>query len=103
MRTNTPKAILTDEVSHAIVRLNEQLQHTSLWDDLKLRRVILAEAFPKLLLNKLGLDTLMNRVPENYVRAIFGSYLASRFVYEYGIEPSQFAFFEYFKKFAAKQ
>lgn len=34
------------------------------------------------------------KVPDNYLRAIFGSYLASRFVYEYGSSPSQFAFFD---------
>jgi glutamate dehydrogenase len=33
------------------------------------------------------------QVPDNYLRAIFGSYLASRFVYSYGISASQFAFF----------
>jgi len=94
-RTGAPRAILSDELSYAIVRLNEQLQRTSLWDDLELRRVILAEAFPKLLLDKIGLNQLMKRIPENYVRAIFGSYLASRFVYKFGINPGQFAFFEF--------
>lgn len=34
------------------------------------------------------------KVPDNYLRAIFGSYLASRFVYEFGNSPSQFAFFD---------
>lgn len=34
------------------------------------------------------------QVPDNYLRAIFGSYLASRFVYEYGSSPSQFAFYD---------
>lgn len=34
------------------------------------------------------------QVPDNYLAAIFGSYLASRFVYNYGITPSQFAFFD---------
>lgn len=34
------------------------------------------------------------QVPDNYLRSIFGSYLASRFVYEHGSSPSQFAFFE---------
>lgn len=103
-RTGTPRSVLSDELSHAIVRLNEQLQRTSLWDDVPLRRVILSEAFPKLLLDKLGLDTLLKRIPDNYVRAIFGSYLASRFVYQFGLEPGQFAFFEfmtpYFRKLA---
>ena len=106
-RTGLPRPVVSDELSHAIVRLNEQLQRTSLWDDVQLRRIILSEAFPKLLLQKLGLDSLLKRVPENYVRAIFGSYLASRFVYQYGTEPSQFAFFEfmspYFKKLGETQ
>ena len=103
-RTGSPRSLISDDLSYAIVRLNEQLQRTSLWEDVALRRVILSEAFPKLLLEKLGLDTLLKRIPDNYVRAIFGSYLASRFVYQYGTQPSQFSFFEfmtpYFRKLA---
>jgi glutamate dehydrogenase len=94
-RTKKPNSLLSDEVSHAIVKLKEELQGTSLWDNEPLRRVVLTKAFPKLLLDKLGLDILMERIPESYTRAIFGSYLASRFCYKYGIEPSQFAFLEF--------
>ncbi len=104
-RTGKPRSIISDNLSNAIVRLNEQLQRTTFWDDEALRRIILSEALPKLLLDKLGLDTLLKRVPENYVRAIFGSYLASRFVYQFGTEPNEFAFFEfmtaYFRKLAS--
>lgn len=89
------RSILSDTLSHAIVKLNEQLQHTTLWDNVSLRRVILAEALPKMLVKQLGLDLILKRVPDNYIRAIFGSFLASRFVYKYGTEPSQFAFFEF--------
>lgn len=38
------------------------------------------------------------QVPDNYLRAIFGSYLASRFVYEYGVSTSQFAFFDFMSR-----
>ena len=78
-RTGKLKSITSDLLSVAIVKLNEELQNTTLWDNEPLRRVVLKEAFPKLLLEKLGLDTLMKRIPESYVKAIFGSYLASRF------------------------
>jgi glutamate dehydrogenase len=98
-RTNKPKSILSDELSFAIVRLNEELRSTTLWDNVPLRRVVLEEAFPPVLLQKVGLDNLLKRVPESYVKAIFGSYLASRFVYKYGTEPSQFAFFEFMNRF----
>lgn len=39
-------------------------------------------------------NVVLCKVPDNYLRAIFGSYLASRFVYEHGSNPSQFAFFD---------
>jgi glutamate dehydrogenase len=71
---------------------------------------VLRDALPKLLLEKIGLDVIVQRVgpamasekphltplqvPDNYLRSIFGSYLASRFVYEFGSNPSQFAFFD---------
>jgi glutamate dehydrogenase len=101
-RTGKPKSILSDELSFAIVKLNEELRKTTLWDNVPLRRIVLTEAFPPALLEKVGLDNLLKRVPESYVQAIFGSYLASRFVYKYGTEPSQFAFFEYMSPYFSK-
>jgi len=81
-RTGIPRSLLSDQISFAIVKLDEELQHNALWDDIALRRVILAEAFPPVLLAKVGLDNLLERIPDAYVRSIFGSYLASRFVYK---------------------
>ncbi|KAJ3329151.1 NAD-dependent glutamate dehydrogenase [Blyttiomyces sp. JEL0837] len=101
-RTARAKSLLSDQLSLGIVKLNEELQNTTLWDNVPLRMIVLREAFPKLLLDKLGLETLLKRVPESYVKAIFGSYLASRFIYKYGTEPSQFAFFEYLSPYFAK-
>ncbi|KAJ3031823.1 UNVERIFIED_CONTAM: NAD-dependent glutamate dehydrogenase [Siphonaria sp. JEL0065] len=101
-RTGIPRSILSDTLSIGIVKLNEELQSTTLWENEALRRLVLAEAFPKLLLDKLGLDTLLKRVPEPYVKAIFGCYLASRFVYRFGTNPSQFAFFEFLAPYFAK-
>ncbi|EPZ36174.1 Glutamate/phenylalanine/leucine/valine dehydrogenase domain-containing protein [Rozella allomycis CSF55] len=101
-RTNTPRSILSDDLSLAIIKLNNQLQNTTLWDNYPLRLVILNEAFPRLLIEKIGLEKLLERIPESYVKALFGSYLASRFVYKYGIDPSQFAFFEFMAPYFEK-
>ncbi|KAI8646021.1 Glutamate/Leucine/Phenylalanine/Valine dehydrogenase-domain-containing protein [Parasitella parasitica] len=92
-----PISILSDELSTAIVQLNEQLQSTGLWDNVALRKTVLERAFPKLLLDKLGIETLLDRVPENYVKAIFGATLASQFVYKYGPHPDNFAFFDFMR------
>lgn len=96
--TGKPRSILSDELSLAITRLDEELQKTKLWENEKLRTNVLQDALPKLLVEKIGLDTILKRVPENYLRAIFGSYLASRFVYECGPNPGQFAFFDFMSK-----
>jgi glutamate dehydrogenase len=92
--TGVPRSILSDKLSVAITQLDEELQNTGLWQNEQLKRSVLRDALPKLLLDKIGLDNIMERVPDNYLRAIFGSYLASRFVYEYGSSPTQFAFFD---------
>ncbi|KAJ2326463.1 NAD-dependent glutamate dehydrogenase, partial [Coemansia sp. RSA 2681] len=50
----------------------------------------------------IGLETILARVPLNYLKAIFGAYLASHFVYEYGANPGQFAFFQYMARYTTK-
>lgn len=93
-RTGEPRSILSDKLSVAITELDEKLQQSDLWTNETIRYGILKDALPQLLLKEIGLETMVARIPESYLRSIFGSYLASRFVYEYGAEPSQFAFFD---------
>ncbi|KAH7064266.1 Glutamate/Leucine/Phenylalanine/Valine dehydrogenase-domain-containing protein [Paraphoma chrysanthemicola] len=100
--TGEPRSILSDTLSNAITKLDEELQNTDLWNQVEFRKAVLMEALPELLLQQIGLDKISERVPENYLRAIFGSYLASRFVYQYGVSASQFAFFDFMSKRMAK-
>ncbi|KAK5083496.1 NAD-dependent glutamate dehydrogenase [Lithohypha guttulata] len=98
-KTGRPRSVISDELSLAITKLDEELQHyEELWSNIALRTSVLQEALPQTLLNKIGLEKILERVPDNYLRAIFGSYLSSRFVYEMGPQPSQFAFFEFMRK-----
>ncbi|KAF9701851.1 hypothetical protein EKO04_001123 [Ascochyta lentis] len=100
--TGQPRSILSDTLSNAITKLDEELQNTDLWHNIAFRHSVLSEALPPLLLQQIGLDKIIERVPDNYLRAIFGSYLASRFVYEFGASASQFAFFDFMSKRVAK-
>ena len=94
-RTGLPFTVLSDNLSKSIIRLRDDLQTSALWNNHAIRRAVFADAFPKTLQAKLGIDILMRRVPEPYQQALFASYLASRFIYRYGTESSQFAFFEF--------
>lgn len=100
--TGVPRSVLSDNLSNAINKLDEQLQTSNLWDNVKLRESVLHEALPNLLIQKIGFRTMLERVPDSYLRAVFGSYLASRFVYEHGSSPSQFAFFDFMSKRTAQ-
>ncbi|KAL2422033.1 NAD-specific glutamate dehydrogenase [Exophiala dermatitidis] len=98
-KTGIPRSRLSDQLSLAITKLDEELQnYNDLWNNLPLRIAVFKEALPKTLQSKIGIDKILQRVPEKYLKAIFGSYLASRFVYEYGPSPSQFAFFDFMRK-----
>jgi len=61
-QTGLPRSTLSDTLSVAITKLDEELQNTELWKDTKLRRSVLRDALPKLLLEKVGLDTIIERV-----------------------------------------
>lgn len=60
--TKIPRSTLSDTLSVAITKLDEELQKTELWKDIKLRNSVLEDALPKLLLEKIGLDTIIQRV-----------------------------------------
>ncbi|EME42299.1 hypothetical protein DOTSEDRAFT_73208 [Dothistroma septosporum NZE10] len=94
-QTGIARSILSDQLSNAITKMDEELQGTTLWDNIDLRRSVLNDALPNLLLQKVGLEKILERVPESYLRAIFGSFLASRFIYSMGISASPVSFFAF--------
>ena len=60
--TGAPRSTLSDTLSVAITKLDEELQRSELWHDEGLRRSVLLDALPRLLLEKVGLDTIIERV-----------------------------------------
>jgi glutamate dehydrogenase len=97
--TGTPFSILSDRLSAAIIAMDEELQaRTELWEDTALRTSVLSDALPAVLVEAVGgLEKVLARVPQNYLRAIFGSYLASRFVYSMGIDASPVSFWAFMR------
>lgn len=92
-----PRSLLSDQLSLAIVKLNEELQASeTLWANQDLVHRVLKRAIPPLLQEAVGgIDKILKRLPVAYVKALFGSWLASRFIYSVGVEPGQFAFYEF--------
>ncbi|KAF7185776.1 NAD-specific glutamate dehydrogenase [Pseudocercospora fuligena] len=101
-QTGVARSILSDQLSLAITKMDEELQGTELWNNIALRTSVLQDALPNLLLQKIGLEKILERVPDSYLRAIFGSYLASRFIYTMGISASPVSFFAFMNQRMAK-
>ncbi|MEM1008579.1 MAG: NAD-glutamate dehydrogenase domain-containing protein, partial [Myxococcota bacterium] len=101
-KTGIPRTLITNKLSEKINQLNDLIQDSSLWDNLQLRNLVLAEACPQILQQHIGFDAILQRVPDNYIRAIFGAHIASRYVYQFGLSAPEFAFFEFIQQYVGK-
>jgi glutamate dehydrogenase len=74
------RTAISDELSSTLNKLQAELEASDLFEDLPSRRGVLMRAIPKTLVNEVGLETLMKRLPETYQRALFSSWVGSHFV-----------------------
>ena len=77
--TKTRTAI-SDELSLTLYNLQAELEGSDLYDDIPSRNGVMSRAIPKTLVDQVGLETLLKRLPEAYQKALFSSWVASRFV-----------------------
>jgi glutamate dehydrogenase len=110
-----PRTQISDELSSTLNNLQAELEGSDLFDDEPSRRGVMRRAIPNTLVNEIGLDTLLKRLPDAYQRALFSSYVASHFVshlfvflcvclyvylqlgqiYKYGVSASSVDFFHF--------
>ncbi|KAF9005537.1 NADH-dependent glutamate dehydrogenase [Cyathus striatus] len=95
-----PRTIISDELSSTLNNLQAELENSDLFDDLPSRKGVLRRAIPKTLVDQVGLETLMGRLPETYQRALFSSWVASHFIYKYGVNASSVDFFHFARDLA---
>jgi glutamate dehydrogenase len=102
-RTGLALSIIGDRVSEKINELAASIRSSPLlWNDVKLRSVVLANAVPPLLLTKVGgVETLLARVPLAYSQWIFACSLASDYVYSCGLDTTEFTFMMYISNLRA--
>ncbi|KAL1664697.1 Glutamate/Leucine/Phenylalanine/Valine dehydrogenase-domain-containing protein [Schizophyllum commune] len=98
-----PRTTISDELSTTLNNLQTELEASDLFDDEPSKRGVLGRAIPKTLVEKVGLDELMRRLPESYQRALFSSWVASHFIYKYGVNASSVDFFHFARDLAVHQ
>lgn len=60
--TGDAMSLLSDRLSLAITKMDEELQATELWENVELRRSVLSDALPSKLLAQIGLEKILERV-----------------------------------------
>jgi len=88
----------TDRLSGAMNDLNDTVSASDLYDNVPLRKLVLSSHIPSCLIKEVGLDTIMERVPDNYLRAIFSMGIASKFIYQYGEVDSPYFFYKFMEE-----
>ena len=86
LRGVKPRTTISDELSQTLNNLQAELEGSDLYDDVPSRYGVMRRAIPKTLIDLIGLEKLLTRLPEAYQRALFSSWVASHFV----------SFFNYF-------
>jgi len=98
-RTGKHRYILTDLISDKINELNLFVYDSNLYNNIVIRTNVMRRAIPHSLQRLISLDTVLKRVPETYLKSIFSTYIASRYVYKFGIDANEFAFFDFIQPY----
>ncbi|GJJ15432.1 hypothetical protein Clacol_009709 [Clathrus columnatus] len=97
LRGAKPRTVISDELSVKITTLQDDLENSDLFGDISCRKSVLSRAIPPTLLKKIGLETIMKRLPEQYQRALFSSWVASHYIYKYGVQASNVDFYHFLR------
>ncbi|MCI0511857.1 NAD-glutamate dehydrogenase [candidate division KSB1 bacterium] len=100
-QNKTPYTLLTDLVSNKINDVTDAIHDSDLWQDPQLMRKVVQAHCPPTLVKQLGIETILKRVPQNYLQAIVSSWLASHYIYKYGLHANEVDFNHFLKQFSS--
>lgn len=89
------KTLLADALSSKNVQIRANMLSSDIFQNKNLVRYVMEQYAPKTLKEVVTTDVMLQRVPENYQHAICAMWLASRYVYQTGIDSNEFDFFRY--------
>lgn len=93
--TGKPRSVISTELSTTLNQISEDIEGTNLFHQEGLRKAVLTHVFPKSLVQAVGLDELIRRVPESYLKSAFAAQVAASFVYAKGPRASHVDFYNH--------
>ncbi|KAH8822558.1 NAD-specific glutamate dehydrogenase [Flagelloscypha sp. PMI_526] len=102
-----PRTLISDELSSTLNTLQAELEGSDLFEDEASKRGVMKRAIPQTLVDQVGLDKILQRLPEAYQRALFSSWVAVALckmlilrIYKYGVNGSSVDFFHFARELA---
>jgi glutamate dehydrogenase len=93
-----PYSILSDQLSNKINQVADSIHNSELCNDTNLIKRVVEKHAPPCLVKKLGIETILKRVPQNYLQAITSSWLGSHFIYQFGLKADEIKFYQFLNK-----
>jgi glutamate dehydrogenase len=91
----TPLSVLSDELSNKINKITDAISRSALGEDPELTAKVLEKHCPATLVDAIGIQEMLKRIPRNYTKAIVSSWLASHFIYTRGLDAGEVDFHEF--------
>jgi glutamate dehydrogenase len=98
-KSKTPLSILTDEFSNRINAVSDSIHDSDLWKDSLAMKTVIENHCPPSLVKLVGIDNILQRVPNNYLQAIVSAWLAGHFIYEFGLGADEIDFYSFIRRF----
>ncbi len=98
-RKKIPRSILSDLISEKINRIKDAIYASDLFNNQPLFRKVIECCCPQILIKQVGFDKIFKRVPDSYLRAVFASRLASRYIYKCGLDANEIDFYDFLKEY----
>ncbi|KAK8846866.1 hypothetical protein IAR55_005956 [Kwoniella newhampshirensis] len=95
------RTTISDQLSSTLNDLQNELEVSDLYENLQSRKNVLSNAIPKTLVDKVGLEVLMDRLPEQYQRAVWSAWVSSNYIYQCSLTASNVDFFHFFSKLSS--
>jgi glutamate dehydrogenase len=93
-----PRSVLSDLISEKINLIKDAVSQSDLWRDRALFRKVTSCCIPGALVERIGFSGILKRVPMAYLKALFASELASRYVYERGLDANEIDFYAFLEE-----
>ncbi len=94
-----PRSILSDLISEKINQMTDSIYSSELCSDKSLFQKVIECCCPRVLIEEIGFENVMKRIPDSYLKAIFASKLASHYVYTYGLDAGEVDFYDFIKDY----